>query len=104
MSKSVKVEDILGRMEIRELIGATETQMDYWVYRDANFPKPFLTLKGSRLWERQDVEAWMAHRGFVEVIKPVEPPSEPGKPRVPVVKPVNMTEDERAAVLNRIFG
>jgi predicted DNA-binding transcriptional regulator AlpA len=105
LSKFVKVEEILGRLEVRELLGVTETYMDYLAYKDPNFPKPFLILKGARLWEKAVILAWQAktNRPAPELIV-AAPERAQVKAKMPVVKPVAMSQDERGAVLDRLFG
>lgn len=106
MSKFVKVEDIIGKAEIQDLLGLTDSQADNFIYRDPKFPQPFLKLRGTRLWEKPVIELWASQRqrALFEV-KPVEPPTpEPKKAKVPPVKPVPMTEDERARLVAKIFS
>lgn len=106
MSKFVKVDEIMGRMEVQEMLGCTDTQIDRWVYREKVFPKPFLTLRGCRLWEKSVIKAWAEARN-TQLPLPVEPPDLPVqtvRSKLPSAKPVQMSDDERQALVLRALG
>jgi predicted DNA-binding transcriptional regulator AlpA len=106
LSKFIKVEEILGKLEVQELLGVSDSMIDYLAYRDKGFPKPFLLLKGGRLWEKAVIQAWADKQNRQLKLIEVEPPNPPApdKPKLPSAKPVAMTDDERAALVAKIFS
>jgi prophage regulatory protein len=59
--------DLVGTVEIRVRLGVSKARVHQLV-REKGFPEPVAVVSGVRIWQRADVEAWIAaHR----------PPKEP---------------------------
>jgi predicted DNA-binding transcriptional regulator AlpA len=58
-SDCIKRTDILGTSEVAEVLGVSKQRIAS-LRKDVNFPEPFLKLASTPLWDRTEVEAFLA--------------------------------------------
>jgi prophage regulatory protein len=56
MAKPIRV---MGAHEIRERLGGVSRQRAYQITSRADFPAPIVELAQGKVWDADDVEAWM---------------------------------------------
>ena len=54
--------DLVGGAEVAQLLGVSRQRVHEIVRTAADFPEPVAELAAGRIWQRSDVEAWMAAR------------------------------------------
>jgi predicted DNA-binding transcriptional regulator AlpA len=54
--------ELLGLSELAALLGVSRQRADQ-LARQKGFPEPFATLRGGRLWLKEDVERWAHETG-----------------------------------------
>jgi FtsZ-interacting cell division protein YlmF len=60
--KSGQVLDVVGVAEIAQLLGVSRQRVHELLRTDPAFPEPAAELAAGRIWQRPDVERWMAAR------------------------------------------
>lgn len=60
---TIPIERIVGAAEIRQKTGVSPSTFERW-RRDHGFPAPFLELAQGPLWDRQQVDEWLAAASF----------------------------------------
>lgn len=62
----VDVSELMGPVEVAKLFGVEVNTIAQWRRRFSDFPAPVVTLSGTYIWRRGDIEAWGAeHRSSV---------------------------------------
>lgn len=56
----VDPEHLVGTGEIAEMAGVRKNVIVNWASRHKDFPQPVVVLQCGRIWDRRDVEAWLA--------------------------------------------
>src|SRR5205809_361383 len=54
--------DVVGVAEIAQLLAVSRQRVHEIIRNDESFPEPAADLAAGRIWQRGDVEAWMASR------------------------------------------
>lgn len=63
--RRVAVEDIVGVGEVAEVLGWHQRKVSTYLTRHlAGFPDPVTRLKGTPVWDRQDILRWSKERGI----------------------------------------
>lgn len=89
----IALRDICGIAEVADLIGRTKGRIDQLLLEDSDFPRPIWSLKLGRIWDRNEITAWVQLTGYGE------------KPKVTEVKETaKPSEAERAAKLDLLLG
>jgi FtsZ-interacting cell division protein YlmF len=57
-----EVLDVVGVAEIAQLLGVSKQRVHELLRNDADFPEPAAELAAGRIWQRSEVEHWMAAR------------------------------------------
>lgn len=91
------MQDICGVAEVADIIGRSKGRIDGLLLEDRNFPRPVWSIKLGRIWDRNDVVAWVQATGYGEAPKVAKSKPEP-KPLV-----VRPSETERAARLDLLL-
>lgn len=87
----IALKDICGIAEVSEIIGRSKSRIDQLLLEDRAFPRPVWSLRFGRLWDRNEIRAWMQLTGYGE--KP--------EPTPLIAKP---SDAERAAKLDLLLG
>jgi predicted DNA-binding transcriptional regulator AlpA len=57
--------DLVGVHEIAQLLGVSRQRVDQIVHSDDTFPQPVAEIAAGRIWNRSEIERWLAERGRI---------------------------------------
>lgn len=98
----IALKDICGIAEVAEIIGRSKGRIDQLLLEDRAFPRPVWSIRLGRIWDRNDVVAWVQLTGYGEKPKVTEV-KETAKPE-PTPLIAKPSEAERAAKLDLLLG
>lgn len=98
----IALKDICGIAEVSEIIGRSKSRIDQLLLEDRAFPRPVWSLRFGRLWDRNEIRAWMQLTGYGEKPKVTEV-KETAKPE-PTPLIAKPSDAERAAKLDLLLG
>jgi predicted DNA-binding transcriptional regulator AlpA len=53
--------DLVGMSDVAKMLGVSRSRADQ-LARQVDFPQPIAQLSGGRIWQRTQIEEWMATR------------------------------------------
>lgn len=67
----VNVDELVGPVEVAELLQVKVNTIAQWRLRFPDFPEPVTVISGTRIWRRGQIEAWATDKGRA-VIAPAD--------------------------------
>jgi predicted DNA-binding transcriptional regulator AlpA len=58
--------DLVATGDIANMAGVTVDAVAQWVRRYPDFPVPVAVTSGGKIWQREDVEAWLRKTGRIK--------------------------------------
>lgn len=99
----IALKDICGIAEVAEIIGRTKGRIDQLLLEDRGFPRPIWSIRLGRIWDRNDVVAWVQATGYGEIpkVETLKVDKSDSEPKPLIARP---SEAERAAKLDLLLG
>ena len=57
--------ELVGTSEIAALASASRSAVSNWVSRDPSFPKPLADLACGQIWDKKEIEVWLAKNHLI---------------------------------------
>ncbi len=57
--------ELVGTSEIAALASASRSAVSNWVSRDPSFPKPLADLACGQIWDKKEIEVWLAKKHLI---------------------------------------
>lgn len=98
----IALRDLCGVAEVSEIIKKSKGRVGQLMLEDPTFPRPVWSLRLGRIWDANEVKAWMQATGY-GMAGPDEPKSERNRTGPKPTPVVRVPEAERAARLDALL-
>ena len=98
----IALRDLCGIAEVSEIIDRSKGRVGQLLLEDPTFPQPVWSLRLGRIWDANEVKAWMQATGY-GMAGPDEPKSERNRTGPKPTLVVQVPEAERAARLDALL-